>query len=234
MPNAKVQSDFIDLLALANEFYTYRELSQITGLTEAVLNRYAKGVNKPHMARTLQIREILLKKLSLEFMIAKCLKEKDGYLDTTEIRGNTGLLKIACFAVVNKYSGRNVTKVMSTGQESDHFASMIADRFNLPLVPVMESEEKGIDSYSVPYGVDQRRRVASLYVPKSSVKPYDSFLVTSLLIDNGRVERSLVNLIKERAKLTGVLGLISYGNEHENLLRDVCPEILYKVPAKSK
>jgi len=50
----------IELLNLAKNYYTYRELAQIIGLPETVLSRYVKGHVLPSIHRAKEISKILI------------------------------------------------------------------------------------------------------------------------------------------------------------------------------
>jgi hypothetical protein len=56
----------IELLNLAKNYYTYRELSQIIGLPDTVLSRYVKGHVLPTMDRALYINKTMQKIMPLE------------------------------------------------------------------------------------------------------------------------------------------------------------------------
>ena len=56
----------IELLNLAKNYYTYRELAQIIGLPETVLSRYVKGHVLPTIDRAQNINRTLQKIMRLE------------------------------------------------------------------------------------------------------------------------------------------------------------------------
>src|SRR5207244_11950754 len=85
----KYKLQTIELLNLAKEQYTYRELSGILHLPETVLSRYVKGHVLPTAERAEEINRTLQKYMSLEKELHERIKFDDlGYFN------NTGIIKI--------------------------------------------------------------------------------------------------------------------------------------------
>jgi adenine phosphoribosyltransferase len=86
----------IDLLNLAKNYYTYRELAQIIGLPETVLSRYVKGHVLPTIGRAREMNKTLQKILKLEVELQKRMKfDDDDYFDNTAIISDPMLLERA-------------------------------------------------------------------------------------------------------------------------------------------
>src|SRR2546422_753622 len=82
----KYKLQTIELLNLAKEQYTYRELSGILHLPETVLSRYVKGHVLPTAERAEEINRTLQKYMSLEKELHERIKFDDlGYFDNTGI-----------------------------------------------------------------------------------------------------------------------------------------------------
>src|SRR5437660_159765 len=104
----KYKLQTIELLNLAKEQYTYRELSGILHLPETVLSRYVKGHVLPTAERAEEINRTLQKYMSLEKELHERIKFDDlGYFDNTGIINDTMLLERAVQqAVGNEWKSR--------------------------------------------------------------------------------------------------------------------------------
>src|SRR6266566_2946399 len=103
----KYKLQTIELLNLAKEQYTYRELSGILHLPETVLSRYVKGHVLPTAERAEEINRTLQKYMSLEKELHERIKFDDlGYFDNTGIINDTMLLERAVQQAVGKSEGK--------------------------------------------------------------------------------------------------------------------------------
>src|SRR2546428_668910 len=110
----KYKLQTIELLNLAKEQYTYRELSGILHLPETVLSRYVKGHVLPTAERAEEINRTLQKYMSLEKELHERIKFDDlGYFDNTGIINDTMLLERAVQQAVGKFAGKRGNKVRS-------------------------------------------------------------------------------------------------------------------------
>jgi len=92
----------IELLNLAKNYYTYRELAQIINLPETVLSRYVKGHVLPTIQRAESINKTLQRILRLENELQKRIRfDELGYFDNTEIISDTLLLERAVQHAIN-------------------------------------------------------------------------------------------------------------------------------------
>jgi len=66
-----------ELLNLAKDYYTYRELSQLIGLPETVLSRYVKGHVLPTIDRAQDINKKLDSVMRIESEIQKRIRFDD-------------------------------------------------------------------------------------------------------------------------------------------------------------
>src|SRR5437016_5691740 len=99
----KYKLQTIELLNLAKEQYTYRELSGILHLPETVLSRYVKGHMLPTAERAEEINRTLQKYMSLEKELHERIKFDDlGYFDNTGIIIDSGETQRAMMKVILK------------------------------------------------------------------------------------------------------------------------------------
>ena len=101
----------IELLNLAKNYYTYRELSQVMGLPDTVLSRYVKGHVLPTMDRALHINKTMEKVMGLEAEIQLRIRFDDsGYFDNTRLISDPLLLERAVQHAVNRFRGHESRK----------------------------------------------------------------------------------------------------------------------------
>ena len=117
----------IELLNLAKNYYTYRELSRVMGLPDNVLSRYVKGHVLPTMDRALHINKTLHKIMRLEAEIQLRIHFDDsGYLDNTGLISDPLLLERAVQHAVNGFAGTRITKILSPAVDGLPLAAILA------------------------------------------------------------------------------------------------------------
>src|SRR6266567_3760459 len=141
----KYKLQTIELLNLAKEQYTYRELSGILHLPETVLSRYVKGHVLPTAERAEEINRTLQKYMSLEKELHERIKFDDlGYFDNTGIINDTMLLERAVQQAVGKFAGKRVNKVMTAAVDGVPLATLLAHRLGTRLIVAKQSREVGV------------------------------------------------------------------------------------------
>src|SRR5439155_1683666 len=149
----KYKLQTIELLNLAKEQYTYRELSGILHLPETVLSRYVKGHVLPTAERAEEINRTLQKYMSLEKELHERIKFDDlGYFDNTGIINDTMLLERAVQQAVGKFAGKRVNKVMTAAVDGVPLATLLAHRLGTRLIVAKQSREVGV---RLPFSVDK-------------------------------------------------------------------------------
>lgn len=225
----------IELLRTAKQRYTYRELSNRTGLPVTVLSRYVKGHVLPTTKRAKSVWKILDKLVSLEMEIHARVKfDESGYFDNYSIICDLSLLKQAAQQALSKFAGRRITKVMTAAVDGIPLATMIADAFRIDLVLAKKSKEVGVQNYVEETYVPSNSAVMmALYLPKGVVKRGDSVLIVDDVIRTGETQRALMNLVaRSKAEVTGVFALIAVGEDWKEklVLPSDCPcEIVLQV-----
>lgn len=227
----------IDLLNLAKNYYTYRELAQIIGLPETVLSRYVKGHVLPSIGRAREISEILQKLMKLEMDIHKRIKfDEFGYFDNTGIISDMMLMERAIQYGINRFAGKIITKILTPAIDGIPVATLLAHRLGIGLVIAKKSREVGVrDFIEELYIPSKSALIMSLYVPRGAIKKGDHVLIVDDVIDSGETQRALIKIIKKaRAEVVGVYALISIGEEWKSKLEgDNCPvEVVLPVTLK--
>src|SRR5437899_12129812 len=96
----------IELLNLAKQRFTYRELSAMVYLPETVLSRYVKGHVLPRAQRAEEINKTLQRYMSLDKELLERIHFDDcGYFDNTASIRYTILIELVVQHAVSKFAG---------------------------------------------------------------------------------------------------------------------------------
>jgi len=214
----------IELLNLAKNYYTYRELAQIIGLPETVLSRYVKGHVLPTIDRAQSINRTLQKVLRLESELQQRIKfDELGYFDNTGIISDTLLMERAVQYAINKFAGRRVTKILTAAVDGIPLATLVAHRLGVGLVMAKKTREVGVREFiEEVYIPAKTAMMMSLYVPRDALKKGDCILIVDDIIDSGETQRALIRIAqKAKAEVTGIYALISIGHEWKSKIEQV-------------
>jgi len=214
----------IELLNLAKNYYTYRELAQIIGLPETVLSRYVKGHVLPTIDRAQSINRTLQKVLRLESELQQRIKfDELGYFDNTGIISDTLLMERAVQNAINKFAGRRVTKILTAAVDGIPLATLLAHRLGVGLVLAKKTREVGVREFiEEVYIPAKTAMMMSLYVPRDALKKGDCILIVDDIIDSGETQRALIRIAqKAKAEVTGIYALISIGHEWKSKIEQV-------------
>jgi len=214
----------IELLNLAKNYYTYRELAQIIGLPETVLSRYVKGHVLPTIDRAQSINKTLQKVLRLESELQQRIKfDELGYFDNTGIISDTLLMERAVQYAINKFAGKRVTKILTAAVDGIPLATLVAHRLGVGLVMAKKAREVGVREFiEEVYIPAKTAMMMSLYVPRDALKKGDCILIVDDIIDSGETQRALIRIAqKAKAEVTGIYALISIGHEWKSKIEQV-------------
>jgi len=228
----------IELLNLAKNYYTYRELAQIINLPETVLSRYVKGHVLPTIQRAESINKTLQRILRLENELQKRIRfDELGYFDNTEIISDTLLLERAVQHAINLFAGKRITKIVTAAVDGVPIATLLAHRLSVGLVIAKKSREVGVREFIEEVYIPSKTAVMmSLYVPRDCLRKGDCILIVDDVIDSGETQRALVKIAqKAKAEVTGIFALVSIGEEWKSRIEQVtkCPvEIVLEIKKK--
>jgi purine operon repressor len=218
----------IELLRTAKKQYTYRKLSEKTGLPVTVLSRYAKGHVLPNAARARQLWRILTKLVGLETELHRRIQfNSDGYFDNTKIIGDYNILRQAAHYALAAFAGKRVTKVLTAAVDGIPLATMVASNMGINMVIAKRGKEVGVTSFlEETYVLSGSGVTMTFYVPRDVIRKRDSVLIVDDMIKSGETQAALVSLVrKAKAEISGVFSLIAVGDEWKkqlNLPKD-CP-----------
>jgi adenine/guanine phosphoribosyltransferase-like PRPP-binding protein len=206
----------IELLNLAKQRFTYRELSAMVHLPETVLSRYVKGHVLPTAQRAEEINKTLQRYMSLDKELLERIKFDDGgYFDNTAIIGDTMLLERAVQHAVGKFAGKRVTKIMTAAVDGIPLATLLAHRLGVGLLVAKKAREVGVREFIEEIFVPPKTAVVlSLFVPRDAIKKTDCVLIVDDIIDSGETQRAMMKIIqKAKAEVIGIYALVSIGTD---------------------
>ena len=206
----------IELLNLAKQRFTYRELSAMVHLPETVLSRYVKGHVLPTADRAEEINKTLQRYMSLDKELLERIHFDDGgYFDNTAIIGDTLLLERAVQHAVGKFAGKRVTKIMTAAVDGIPLATLLAHRLGVGLLVAKKAREVGVREFIEEIFVPPKTAVVlSLFVPRDAIKKTDCVLIVDDIIDSGETQRAMMKIIqKAKAEVIGIYALISIGSD---------------------
>lgn len=230
----------IELLNLAKNYYTYRELSQMIGLPETVLSRYVKGHVLPTIERAESMNRVLQKILRLDEELQKRIQLDDySYFDNTRIIGDTLFLERAVQYAVDKFAGKRITKVITSAVDGIPLATLLAHRLGVKLVIAKKDREVGVREFiEEVYVLSNTAVTVTQYVPRGYIRKGDSVLIVDDVIDSGKSQDALIRIVERaRAEVIGIFALVAVGEEWKDCLAEYtqCPvEIILQLPLKER
>jgi adenine phosphoribosyltransferase len=228
----------IELLNLAKNYHTYRELSQIIGLPDTVLSRYVKGHVLPAMDRALYINKTMEKVMRLEAEIQLRIHFDDsGYFDNTRLISDPLFLERAAQHAVNRFAGTRITKMLSPAVDGVPLAAILAHRLGVKLVIAKNTREVGVSAFFEEVYIPRRSAmVLSLYVPRDALKRGDCVLIVDDVLDTGETHMALARIVqKAKADVTGIYALIGLNTDLKTKMEQAlhCPvEIVHQIGEK--
>jgi len=225
----------IELLNLAKNYYTYRELSRIIGLADTVLSRYVKGHVLPTMDRALYINKTLEKIMRLEAEIQLRIRFDDsGYFDNTSLISDPLLLERAVQHAVNRFAGTRITKILTSAVDGIPLAILLAHRLGVKLVIAKKTREVGVNEFiEETYTPYKSAVVFSLYAPRDALRRGDCVLIVDDVVDTGETQMALARIVQRaKGEVTGIYALIGLSTDGETKMEHAlhCPvEIIHHI-----
>ncbi len=211
------QYEAIELINVARSILklSYRELSEIVGVPESVLCRYANGDLIPSLETAQQIINKLESVLSLESVLRRYLRCQDGYCNFTELVANADILKLYARRVRYRFGNCRIDKVLTAAADGVPLAVSAALALNAELAIAKQYrdvfEEEFYESTLV---LDDPPRKVTLYLPKTMLKRGEKVLIVDDIVRTGRTIRSLLEICrKAEAQVVGISILIAIGSE---------------------
>lgn len=146
----------------------------------------------------------------LEDKILQCGKVLPGHVLKVDSFLNhqidVALLKEMANELYKEYEGAGVNKILTVEASGIAIATMVADRFNCPMVFAKKNKTSNVagDVYSVPVHSYTHNRDYNIIVSKSYLNEGDVVLIIDDFLANGCALRGLINLVEQAgAKVAG-------------------------------
>ncbi|MEM2738829.1 MAG: hypothetical protein QXK93_07590 [Candidatus Bathyarchaeia archaeon] len=194
-----------NLIAYLKKHYTYYWLSQITGLSPSVLNRYAKRVVVPNYERSIELYN------KLKPIIAKHIRQIIDKDDWSILYSPT-TLDVLSTVITFKMAGQRVTKILAF-EEMSPLAISTAIKIGAPFVIITQTRNLCYSSWlSIDYRIGGIW--LSYFIPRDSLRKNDSILY----ID------TIMTPIKDDV-LTKLEQLMDITIEHKLILKNLMDEL---------
>jgi len=193
-----IVEEFLELLRLAKEEYTYQQLSEILGLPPTVLNRYLKGKVSPRKERCVELIQKLKDIVDVSILIKNKIRvDNYGFVDMSKVLMEVHLLKSAARELMSEFrvNKGDIDVVLTAAVDGIPFAVVLADILSAKLVYAKKKKEVGIQKfYEVTYLASSSGILESLYVPRDAIKAGDNVLIVDDFIRTGETQRALYKI----------------------------------------
>jgi len=217
--------DAIELLTLAKQYYTYKDLERFLGLPTTVLARYVKGHVLPAGKRGEEIRRSLLEAVKLGARVTETLR-KHGVQAISQVSMNPGLMWFIVQHIIYLNAGRRITKVLTATEGGVPLATLVSYRLCVPLVvatPYRRTDtRKTIEIELAPDAqISVDRYVRTMHIPSGVLKRNDAVLIITDCLSDGCLQVALEKLARTaRANVAAIWATIV---TTDNWMKTECP-----------
>ncbi len=203
-----------EALRLAKKFYTYRELSRITGLPESVLSRYIMGHTIPSIDQAQRIWSAIKRAIDPKRVVVDRIKELGGLIDLSPILSDPLYLRMISIYFYEKFSSDNITKIIVPEASGISLATALSMVFEVPMVIARRMKENPYEEYIEEAFVEPPSNYIVFYVPRKSIRRDDRFLVVDDIVQTGRTLGTVRRIVeKGGARIVGVAAIVVIGDE---------------------
>ncbi len=218
------QLEAVELINTAKSIYglSYRELSQVLGIPESLLCRYANGDLLPSLDTVSVIKNRLKSMLDLTEVLRRNVAVKDGFIDLNNVLFNPYILRLYQRRIREFFSDLPISKVLTAATDGIPLSVMASYALNARLAIAKQYKDIATeDFYEVSYIAESPPRRISLYLPRHLLERGDEVLIVDDIVRTGRTLNALVEMINNAsAHLAGVSVLISMSNAWIEKLKD--------------
>lgn len=192
------QLEAVEFINTAKSIYglSYRELSQILGIPESLLCRYANGDLLPSLDTVSVIKDRLKSMLDLTEVLRRNVVMKDGFVDLNNVLFNPYILRLYQRRIREFFSDLPINKVLTAATDGIPLSVMASYALNARLAIAKQYKDIATeDFYEVGYIADSPPRRVSLYLPKHLLEKGDEVLIVDDIVRTGRTLNALVEMI---------------------------------------
>ena len=228
IPRVKIQMLAVDSLRLLKKYFTYKELSRVLRISEALLCRYVKGDVLPGVERAWHIINKTIEAGLVERIIDRLLVlDERGIVNIYFIAYNSVVIKLASQRAFIEFINNDIDKVLTAAVNGIPLATMVSDVLETDVVVAKRTRDAGIIEYlEAQYLTPSPPVLTSLYLPRHAISKGDRVLIVDDLLQSGRTLSALISLTeRSNAKVVGVFALLSLGSRW----RDRVPNTVEKI-----
>lgn len=224
LANLRYKIAVIEILRFLKQFYSYKELSSITGVNDTALCRYIKGAMLPSIEQARNIwRNISAKVNIIEYILRRGGQER---LDLMSILSEPIVLRVLASKLYLDLTGRRITLIVTRNSPIISLATTFSLIIDKPIIII--SDERPLTSdYIVEKVVEQPDNIKVFFIPKRYARKREDAIVIWDVARNPMEVRTLVwGLSKVKIDVRSFVSLISLFREEE--LKDLESVVDYK------
>ena len=203
--DVKSRVSSVELLAALKKSYSYKELSDLLGLSAPILSRYVRGHVLPSASRSEKFVAVFREKLLKKIISEQIRVSPEGAYDLTRAVGDVGLLRQIAKVVYTEFGPSQVQRILTMEVDGVPLAVEVADEFNVNVAIAKTERDLAVEEFYEQRVVYSPDSVKYLYLPKSSIKKGEHVLIVDDFIHSGITIDALVRLAeKARARTVGI------------------------------
>jgi adenine/guanine phosphoribosyltransferase-like PRPP-binding protein len=209
----------VEALRNAKSKFSYRELSEATGVDATLLARYVGGSILPSYEHALKIWRGIKKLINPGKVILDVAKKYGGLIDLTPITTDPLMLRIISLEFLDRFKDEKITKILVPETSGISLATAMALHFNVPLVIARRRKENPLEEYIEGHIIESPMISRIFYVPKKNINDKDRILIVDDIIQTGLTLAVMEDIVrKAKAKVVGVAALVVVGEEWKKKL----------------
>jgi len=223
----------VDALRAAKARYSYRELSEATGVDATLLARYVGGSMVPSYEHAVEIWRGLRRLLDPAREVLAALRRYGGLLDLTSVVTDPLMLRLIALEFLERFRGENITRILVPETSGIPLAAAMALHFNARLVIARRRKENPLEEYIEGHIVESPRVSRIFYVPRSSIGRRDNVLIVDDVVQTGYTLSVMEKIVEAAgARLAGVAAVVVIGEEWRRRLKARRVEALLSISGR--
>ncbi len=221
----KYRISVVEILRYLKQFYSYKELSRITGVNETTLCRYIRGSSIPSFEQAQQIWSKLNQSLDLSSLILRGINiSSEGLLEYSSLLTDPVILKVLSSRLYLELSGYRITKIVTKENIILSLATVLSMYLNAGLFIVSDRVPLTKD-YIVENIIEPPNKIRTIYIPRIQARKREEVIILwDLLKDLEEVLAVVRGLEKNKMYIHLVFALIVIGDKP---LRDSRLQVKY-------
>ncbi len=202
----------IEILRFLKNQFSYKELSEITGVNETTLCRYIKGAMIPSIEQAKSIWENISSKINIFEYIERILKTRQDWLS---VLLEPSLLKVIASRLYLDVVGKRITLIVTRNSPIVSLATTLSLILDKPIIIVSENKPLTSD-YVVEKVHDELGEVKAFFIPKRhGRRREDAVVIWDVVRSVNEVKALVVGLEKARINTSIYITLFSKINTGE-------------------